>query len=55
MDVYKIISRVLAIIFTMGVIGGLSSSGSTFPLAVILLFVFIYFGWVHKRKNNEKK
>ena len=51
----KIISRILAIMFAMGVISGIVNNGGTFPFAVILLVVFIYFGWIHKSKNKEKK
>ena len=43
----KIISRVLAIFFGYGFIRIISH-----PIMALFFIVFVYFGWIHKFKNN---
>jgi hypothetical protein len=49
----KTISRVLGIWLLLAVIAGIYNNGSIpYPLGLILMFVFIYFGWIYKFKNK---
>ena len=48
----KIISRILTIFFGYGFISGTFNPLMAFPFQGLILLVFIYFGWIHKFKNN---
>jgi len=48
----KTIFRVLSIILIIPNIGNIAI-GNSFPIAILINVVFIYFGWIHKFKKKD--